>query len=135
MVIVPASGSNRVMHSFEVPAILPLILPDRIKTAPGPVTVQPATEPFTRISVEVAVPPTASGGSIDAVPTTVLHVIEWFDTSIRCADPVSGPSRTNTGTQATRFILAPPFRQKAPSWLRRRESTWHSVNRVARCSS
>src|SRR5262245_44249600 len=38
IVSVPASGWYSVMHSFDVAVTLPLILPDRMDTDPGPVT-------------------------------------------------------------------------------------------------
>src|SRR5262245_61619403 len=93
MVSVPTRGSNRVMHEFDMAVTLPLNLPDRMDTRSGPVTMQSATEPFTRIIVGVAVPLMTSGGLTDTVPITVPHVIEAFDTSIFCAHPAIGASK------------------------------------------
>src|SRR5262245_3622005 len=104
IVSVPTSGSNSVMHEFDMAVTLPLNLPDRMDTRSGPVTVQSATEPFTRITVEVAVPLMTSGGLTDTVPITVLQVIEAFDTSIFCAHPAIGASKRTKVIRAAALI-------------------------------
>jgi hypothetical protein len=71
----PASGWESVMHSLVAAVTLPVILPDRMDTGTAPVAVQPARSALTFIVAGV-VPPTTRGGSITAVPTSVLHVIE-----------------------------------------------------------
>src|SRR5215813_14891411 len=100
IVSVPASGWYSVTHSFDVAVTLPLILPDRIDTDPGPVTAQPARKVFTFIVVG-AVPPTRRGGLLDAVPIIVWQVIEWLVTSIFSAHPIIGASDTRMGSAAT----------------------------------
>src|SRR5262245_18633875 len=69
---------------------------------------QPATEPFTVIFTEVAVPPMTSGGEFDTVAMTVLHVIEWFATSIFCAHAAIGTSNAMAINRSP-VLMAPPF--------------------------
>src|SRR5262249_50449849 len=100
IVSVPASGWCSEMHSFDVAVTLPLIVPDRMDTDPGPVTAQPARKVLTFIVVG-AVPPMRRGGLLDAMPTILLQVIEWLETSIFSAHPIIGASDTRMASAAT----------------------------------